>query len=56
MLIVTVYKFIDYTNVPKNIKNDFILFIKNLIQPDMFKRLTPVDALDTFNKLNMRLK
>ena len=56
MLIVTVYKFIDYTNVPKNIKNDFMLFIKNLIHPDMFKRLTPVDALDTFNKLNMRLK
>ena len=56
MLLVTIYKYIDYTGVSKSIKDDFILFIKNLINPDVFSRLTPKDAISTFNKLNSRIK
>ena len=56
MLIVTVYRYIDYTGVSKSIKDEFIAFIKHLVHPDMFSRLTPKTALNTFNKINARLK
>ena len=56
MLIVTIYKYINYNNVSKKIKDEFIIFIKQLIDPNVITRVTPKEAYDIFTKLNAQLK
>jgi serine/threonine protein kinase len=56
MLIVTVYEYIDYSNVNKKIKDEFVAFIKKLIEPDVFTRLTPKEAYEQFTGLYNKLK
>lgn len=56
MLIVTIFQYINYTGVSKNIKDDFVQFIKKLIEPNVFKRYTPTEAINNFNELLVRLK
>lgn len=56
MLIVTVYKYINYNGVSKKIKDEFIKFIKQLIDPNVITRVTPKEAYEIFTKLNMQLK
>jgi hypothetical protein len=55
MLIVTVYLYIDYSGVSKNIKDEFKTFIKQLIEPDVFKRVSPLEAYANFKKLYSKL-
>jgi len=55
MLIVTVYLYIDYSGVSKNIKDEFKTFIKQLIEPDIFKRVSPLEAYANFKKLYSKL-
>ena len=55
MLIVTVYKYINYNNVSKKIKDEFIKFIKQLIDPNVMTRLTPKEAYNEFIKFNTRV-
>ena len=55
MLIVTVYLYIDYSGVSKNLKEEFKTFIKQLIDPNVFKRVSPSEAYENFKKLYSKL-
>ena len=55
MLIVTVYLYIDYSGVSKNVKEEFKTFIKQLIDPNVFKRLSPLEAYEHFKKIYNKL-